>query len=241
MDRPRPEFTISRKGYAREDVDAFVESNERELAEAREQIADHERTIEELTTETDRLEGISARSADATAQLHAALERATAAEEALEAAREREEAVRLMLTEASKTRQAMLTDAENQIQDSKHEAEIEASHVVEQAFTRARAIVDDARDKAEAIREAQAAEIEGLQYMRTVYDELAETLHMVANAAIDELGRARAPLDELLKNVPDDVSIQAAEPEAGDAEHQARDEAVSEGSPTVVRVVPPGD
>ncbi len=246
MDPARPEFTISRKGYDREEVDAFVESNGRELAAARRRIEKLEAEVRELAADNERLESISTRATDVTTELHAALERATAAEEQLAAARENEEAVRLMLTEASKTRQAMLTEAENQIQDSKHEAEIEASHVVEQAFTRARAIVDDARDKAEAVREAQAAEVEGLQYMRTVYDELAETLQMVAKAAIDELSRSRAPLDELLMDAPGgDGWAEHGEAMAGTAEAPVVDSEtespVPNESPATVHTLPPTD
>jgi vacuolar-type H+-ATPase subunit H len=130
----------------------------------------------------------------------------------------RTEAARLMLDEATQTRNAMVAEAEELLQASRIEAEREASKITKQTFDQAKemlaeakreaaAIVDAGREKLRAL-EADAAErvavldaehrelTQRLRVMETLYNELQETLQLVAETSVKELAETQASLKQ---------------------------------------------
>jgi chromosome segregation ATPase len=170
-----------------------IASLERELGEAADQEAE---TVRQLDTERIR--------------------RATLDEQLHEA---REEATRLRLDEATRTRNAMVAEAEALLETSRIEAEREASKITKQTFNQAKemlaeakreaaAIVDAGQEKLNAL-EADAAQriaaldtehqelTQRLRVMETLYNELQETLQLVAETSVKELAETQESLKQL--------------------------------------------
>lgn len=131
----------------------------------------------------------------------------------------RTEAARLMLDEASQTRNAIVAEAEEHLETSRIEAEREASKITKQTFDQAKemlaeakreaaAIVDAGREKLSALK-ADATErvaaldtehrelTQRLRVMETLYNELQETLQLVAETSVEQLAETQQSLKQL--------------------------------------------
>ena len=128
----------------------------------------------------------------------------------------REEATRFRLDEATHSRDAMAAEAEALLETSRVEAEHEASKIKKQTFSQAKemlaaaqreatAIVDAGREELKVL-EADATQrvddleterqelVDRLAVMETLYDELQETLRLVAETSVKELAEAQESL-----------------------------------------------
>jgi chromosome segregation ATPase len=124
-----------------------------------------------------------------------------------------------MLDEASQTRNAMVAEAEELLETSRIEAEREASRITKQTFDQAKemlaearreaaAIVDAGREKLEALEDDAAGRVAALDaehrelaqrlgVMETLYNELQETLQLVAETSVKQLAETQQSLKQL--------------------------------------------
>ena len=131
----------------------------------------------------------------------------------------REQAARLMHEEASQTRAAVVAEAEEFLQAARVEAEREAGRVTKQASEQANEMIAIAKREAVAIADAGRDEVRALEddaaqrmadldtehrklthrlgVMDTLYNELQETLKLVAETSIEELANRQDSLKQL--------------------------------------------
>ena len=125
----------------------------------------------------------------------------------------------MSLDEASQTRNAMVAEAEALLETSRIEAELEASKITKQTFDQAKemlaeakrdsvAMVDAGQEKLNTL-EADAAQRIGaldaehrdlthrLKVMETLYNQLQETLQLVAETSVKELAETQESLKQL--------------------------------------------
>ena len=157
----------------------------------------------------------------------------------------REQAARLMLDEASQTRSARRAEAEELLQATRVQAEREAGRVTKRAFDKANEMLAEAKREATTIVDAGREELSALEadaaqrladldaehrdltqrlsVMETLYNELRETLQLVAETSVKELAEAQESLHQL-----DPAATQGPPSEStGD---QATDSGTEEGS-----------
>jgi uncharacterized phage infection (PIP) family protein YhgE len=184
------------------------------LNELQQQVAASEEHIAKLLSE---LKEAADQEADTAHQLDTERIRRAALDQQLNEART--EAARLMLDEASQTRNAMVAEAEELLEASRIEAERDATRITKQTFDQAKemlaeakreaaAIVDAGREKLKAL-EADVAErvaaldaehrelTQRLGVMETLYSELQETLQLVAETSVKELADTQESLKQL--------------------------------------------
>ena len=189
------------------DVDESQTELNQQLAASDQHIAELERELEEAIDQE----------AETTRQLKTKHVKTAAVDQQLREARE--EATRLSLDEATQIRAAMVAEAEALLETSRIEAERKASAITEQAFNRAKetlveaeregvAIVDDGREnlrvvEADAVKRIAALDAEHrtltqkLGVMETIYNELKETLQLVAKTSVQELAEKQESLRQL--------------------------------------------
>jgi chromosome segregation ATPase len=195
------------EGSDASEVDESRNELHQRVAASEERIADLERELGEAADEE----------AETTRHLDTERVRRAALDQQLHEVRE--EATRLSLDEATRTRAAMVAEAEALLKTSRVEAEREASQIAKQTFDQAKemlaearresvAIVDAGQEKLSAL-EADAAqriaaldaEHQGLtrrlRVMETLYNELRETLHLVAETSVKELAETQESLKQL--------------------------------------------
>jgi cell division septum initiation protein DivIVA len=145
MRRDQPEFATARKGYKTADVDGYVLETKEVVADLRSQIEAMSRDLADAYEEA----------AELRQQLQhtgAELEKAT---EELDLTRGQEEALRLTLVSASRTKDEMLAAAQ-----------LEAENMVAEASAQSASILSQARDEAERLsteNSALRAQIEQVQ------------------------------------------------------------------------------
>lgn len=137
---------------------------------------------------------ITALQASTRAEIEACRERLTETESALATAKQREEAVHLMLVAASQTKEEMVAAAKQEVAEATKHAEEDAETIVADAKREAFAVVTDARNEAdvaleEARHEAEAIVAKALEEARAIVAE--PELHVVAPVA-DEAALAEA-------------------------------------------------
>jgi chromosome segregation ATPase len=184
------------------------------LDELHEQVAASEEHIAKLLSE---LKEAADQEADTAHQLDTERIRRAGLDQQLNEVRE--EAARLMLDEASQTRNAMVAEAEELLETSRIEAEREASKITKQTFDQAKemlaearreaaAIVDAGREKLEALEDDAAGRVAALDaehrelaqrlgVMGTLYNELQETLQLVAETSVEQLAETQESLKQL--------------------------------------------
>ena len=157
----------------------------------------------------------------------------------------RKEATIRMLHKASQTRNAMLAGAEELLQASRVEAEREGGQVTKRAFDEANEMIAMARREAVSIVDAGREQVTALEddaaqrmadldaehreltqklsVMENLYNELRETLQLVAKTSISELVEAQESLHQL-----DPAATQG--PPSESTADQATDSATEEGS-----------
>lgn len=219
-------------------------------SELQQQLAASDQHITELERE---LEEAIDQEAETTRQLETKHVKAAALDQQLREARE--EATRLSLDEATQIRAAMVAEAEALLDTSRIEAERKASKITEQAFNRAKetlaeaeregeAIVDAGREnlkvvEADAVKRIGALDAEHrtltqkLGVMETIYNELKETLQLVAKTSVRELAETQDSLRQL-----DPVATQPPLPES-EGKDSATGSAPEEAS--VAELEPPPD
>ncbi len=166
----------------------------------------------------------------------------------------RKQAARLMLDEASQTRSATRAEAKELFQSTRVEAEREAGQVTKRAFDEANDVIAEAKREATTTVDAGREELSALEadaaqrmedldaehrdltqklsVMETLYNELRETLQLVAETSVKELAEAQESLHQL-----DPGATQGPPSEStGD---QATDSGTEEGS-VADRVAPSG-
>ncbi len=195
------------EGSEPSEVDESLNKIHQRVAASEERIADLERELGKAADE----EAEMARQFDTERKRRAALD-----QQLHEA---REEATRLSLDEASQARNTMVAEAEALLETSRIEAEREATKITKQTFDQAKkmlaeakregvAIVDAHREKLSAL-EADAAQrvaaldaeqrelTHRLRVMETLYNELQETLQLVAETSVKELAETQESLKQL--------------------------------------------
>lgn len=177
---------------------------------------------ERIATLQGELEAVAERETETARELDTRRElRATVERQLFEV---REEAARLMVVEASRTRDAMLAEAEESLEASRLDAERQAGRITKTASDQANnllaearreadAILDDGRERLDAL-EAEVAdrvadldtERQDLAYqlsvMAAIYDDLQATLQLVAETSIKELVEAKSSLVQLDPSAP---------------------------------------
>lgn len=194
------------------EVDDGLNQLHQQVAVSEERIAELERELEEAADQ----EAATARQLDTERQARAALDQ--------QLRETREEATRLKLEEANRTRTAAVTEAEELLRTSRIEAEREASKITKQTFNQAKgllaeakregdAILDDGRERLNAMEAETAdrvAELDAerqdvafqLDVMAALYDELQTTLKLVAETSLKELAEARSAMAQLDPSAP---------------------------------------
>ena len=189
------------------DVGESLNELHQQLAVSDQHIAELERELEEAIDQE----------AETTRQLKTKHVKTAAVDQQLREARV--EATRLSLDEATRIRAAMIAETEALHETTRIEAERKASKVTEQAFNQAReslaeakregeAIVDDGREnlrvvEADAVKRIAALDVEHrtltqkLGVVETIYNELQETLQLVAKTSVQELAETQESLRQL--------------------------------------------
>jgi chromosome segregation ATPase len=189
------------------EVDEDLDDLHQQVAAAEEQIASLERQLRKAADQE----------ADTARQLDTERIRRAALDQQLHEART--EAARLMLDEATRIRNAMVAETEALLETSRIEAEHEASKITKQTFSQAKemlaearregaAIVDAGQDKLMALEDDAAERVaaldtehreltQRLRVMETLYNELQETLQLVAETSVKELAETQASLKQL--------------------------------------------
>ncbi len=189
------------------EVDEGLNDIHQRVAASEERIADLERELGEAADE----EAETARQFDTERKRRAALDQ--------QLHDVREEAARLSLDEATRTRNAMVAEAEALLETSRIEAERETSKITKQTFDQAKemlaearregvAIVEAGREKLSALEADAAQRIDALdaehqelthrlRVMETLYNELQETLQLVAETSVRELAETQESLKQL--------------------------------------------
>jgi chromosome segregation ATPase len=188
-------------------VDEDLDELHRQVAAAEEHVTKLQRELKEATYEE----------AETAHQLDTERIRRAALDQQLHQVRT--EAARLMLDEATQTRNAIVAEAQEHLETSRIEAEREASKITKQTFDQAKempaearhegaAIVDAGQEKLKAL-EADAAQrvaaletehrelTQRLRVMETLYNELQETLQLVAETSVEQLAETQASLKQL--------------------------------------------
>ncbi len=178
-----------------------------QVAGSEERIADLERELGEAADQE----------AETARQLGTERKRTAALDQQLHEARE--EAICLSLDEATQGRDAMVAEAEALVETSRIEAEREASKITKQTFDQAKemlaeakrdsvAIVDAGQEKLNALEADSAQRIDALdaehrdlthrlRVMETLYNQLQETLQLVAETSVKELAETQESLKQL--------------------------------------------
>jgi len=158
---------------------------------------------------------ITSLQASTRAEIEACRERLTETEAALATAKQREEAVHLMLVAASQTKEEMVTAARQEVEDATTHAEEDAETIVAEAKREAFALVTDARSEAdtaleEARAEAAAIVAKALQEAQAIVAE--PELYVIAPVAdgaaaeaaeqrIGELGKKEVELEHRIEQL----------------------------------------
>lgn len=180
------------------------------VAECEARIADATQSIEAVER---KLRETSEEAAELMLRLDFERDRSSAAEQKLDEALQQEEPIRLMLREATKTRDRMRSEAEATLEEARLAANREASQIVKQAMDKANRIVADAkvdrsqllvsgRDELAALerdatqrivdREADKAELtRRINEIGSVYDELAQTLQSFLETSLKSVSKAQ--------------------------------------------------
>lgn len=236
-------FSISRKGYDRTEVDEHLSSLESQLAEQISRVEELEATVRSLEESEAELRDADVAIGELRREVTSYRQRISELEEELVAARDQEDAVRLMLAEAKKTRDRMIADGTELLADSSRQAQEEAARIIEQALDKAVTIKEAARDDARAVEDRARLETERLQLMYEIYRELEATLQLVATTSIDDLLEARKALEQLdldSGDEPDERLDGHEEPEPVAAEAEAPvEEPATAVEATPAMVVPP--
>ena len=189
------------------EVDESLNDLHQQVAPSEERIADLERELGEAADE----EAETARQLDTERKRRAALDQ--------QLHDVREEAARLSLDEATRTRNAMVAEAEALLETSRIEAERETSKITKQTFDQAKemlaearregvAIVEAGREKLSALEADAAQRIDALDAehqdlthrlgtLETKCDELRATLKLVAEISTDQLVETQESLKQL--------------------------------------------
>jgi chromosome segregation ATPase len=189
------------------EVDQSLNQLHHQVAASEERIAELERKLEEAADQE----------ADTARQLDTERTRRAGLDQQLREVRT--EAARLMLDEASQTRNAIVAEAEEHLETSRIEAEREASRITKQTFDQAKemlaeakregaAIVDAGREKLKALKADAAGRVaaldtehreltQRLRVMETLYNELQETLQLVAETSVEQLAETQESLKQL--------------------------------------------
>ena len=183
-------FTTSRKGYDRVEVDAFIARKAKEDAERTELIETLESRVRQMSAEltvakddADRVAGLrdelttsSSRAEAAEAAAAEARGRVQTLEGEVERLREQEEAIRLTLMSATKTKDEMLEAAETQLAEAKTKAEATAEQIVQEARRRADELTESRQGEIDELnRELERLERERNQHLiklKTQSDEV---------------------------------------------------------------------
>lgn len=180
MSHAEPQFSTARKGYKPEEVEAFVATINGTIDELNTQLGAIQRDLNDAYDEA----------AEMREQLHAATSELEKANQELSVAREQEEALRMTLVSASRTKDEMLANAQ-----------LESENMVADATAEAEAIRKAARDEAsrlEAITRQTQSELE--QREASVDSDLrsrAETFETQLVAGHEHRLASIARLDEL--------------------------------------------
>jgi chromosome segregation ATPase len=211
-------FSLVRRGYDPGEVDERLEELSRQLADSEARAAAFENEL--------------IRTADMAAQLILQLDserdRAADLENRLNRAREQEDAVRLMLDQASKTRDKFLAEAEFTLENARDAAASEAAQIAEQAMKKASKIVaearregaqiveagrgqlaameDDARSRLSDLEEQHSELRERLRQLHDAYGDLTATLREFADTSLQELDTAQDAIEAMGLGMGDSTS-----------------------------------
>jgi chromosome segregation ATPase len=221
------------------EVDEYLNELQQQIAASEEHIAKLQHELKEAADQETEM----ARQLDTEQTQRAALD-----QQLHEA---RTEAARLMLDEASQTRNAMVAEAEELLETSRIEAEREASKITKQTFDQAKemlaearreaaAIVDAGREKLEALEDDAAGRVAALDaehrelaqrlgVMGTLYNELQETLQLVAETSVEQLAETQQSLKQLdpVETQEPPTEPTGEETTSGSAPHDAPSDSVS--------------
>jgi len=143
-DDPGNFFKTSRKGYDRAAVDAFVAVNAQEEAERSDLIASLEARVGQLNSQVEILGEEAERVADLRSEIeqlqasNAAQQQSIAElEQQVAGVHEQEEALKLTLSSAAKTRDEMLATAQTELDRARSEAREEADRIIAEAQAKA--------------------------------------------------------------------------------------------------------
>ena len=216
-------FKVSRKGYDVAAVDAFVAAKAQEEAERSDLIAALEARVGQLNSQVEVL----GEEAEKTTDLHQELEslrttseqqKATIAELEKQVAgvKDQEEALKLTLASATKTRDEIIAAAEEELANARNVAQGEAERILSEANARASDIngeVDrltaDARAEADRLTAEAQAEAERVKADATA---AAEALHTQSESeAARTLAEANAQAESTLSNAKAEAESTLAE------------------------------
>jgi cell division septum initiation protein DivIVA len=231
---PNPiEFQTVRKGYDPTQVDTHVADLEAQLADS----AHRNETLDRQLRET------SEEAAQLLLSLESERDRTATVEQQLDEALQREESVRLMLQEATKTRDRIRAEAEATLKQARAQASREDRNIVKQAMDKASSIVAEAKKDRSQLLASGRAELAALERDATqriadleadhaeltqrnneidsVYNELVQTLESFLETSLQSMHKAQDPATG-----PAETAIAPSEPPYRDRHaNQARETA----------------
>jgi hypothetical protein len=219
-------FATSRKGYDRAEVDAYVAAKAKEDAERNALLSTLEGRVKSLNAELTIARDETERAGELQEQLTGVLERASSAEAtAAEATakvagleseiaqlRQQEEAVRLTLVSATKTKDEMLEAAERKLADATEHAEAEAEGIRNRARQEAEEILERARQEADASAQSRRSETETLK----------QELDRLTTERNQHLIKLKTQSDQILTEREEALAAQQARFEAEQADLAAK-------------------
>jgi cell division septum initiation protein DivIVA len=204
-------FEVSRRGYDRTEVDAFVADMERETTRQADLIAALEARVNQLNSELTQVGDTNDGNEAVQAQLLAARDETVKAkarilelESQVMEQRKDEEAIRLTLASATKTKEEMLEAAQTRLASATADAEVAAARIVDAAKSEAARIVDTAEQAAAERRDAAVAEAA----------ELRSDIERLGTERDHHLIRLKAQSDEMVAERDREMASRAATFEA---------------------------
>lgn len=157
------------------------------------------------------LERIAEMVAERDRQLAAMRSEIQTLERALSEARSAEEAVRLTMIAATKTKDEMLAAADNEAEQRLQSAASTAEATITDARREALALIEESRGDAEALMASASQEHEdllgSLETLRSVVKKTGALLKGMASGALGELSQAAAILDTLDEHGATDIGL----------------------------------
>jgi cell division septum initiation protein DivIVA len=208
-------FEVSRRGYDRTEVDAFVADMERETTRQADLIAALEARVNQLSSELTQVGDTNDGNEAVQAQLLAARDETVKAkarilelESQVMEQRKDEEAIRLTLASATKTKDEMVEAAQTRLASATADAEVAAARIVDAAKAQAARIVDTAEQAAAERRDAAVAEAA----------EVRSDIERLSTERDHHLIRLKAQSDEMVAERDREMASRAA---AFEADHAA--------------------